>query len=130
MWPVAPLRGALGVKVTVLPLQLKLPPTEAPLLVRLSEKADSTEARFIARSKVAETVVVRATPVAPPAGLTEETTGGAGGVAPPTLTIFATDGTPLPSITNSMYGPGGAMLALAGAVGVTVPPPVVNESGT
>jgi hypothetical protein len=33
----------------------------------------------------------------------------------PTVTIFATEGTPEPLIKNSMYGPGGAKAPLAGA---------------
>ena len=47
-----------------------------------------------------------------------------------TLTIFATDGTPFASMTNSMYTPGGAMFAFAGAVAVSAPVPAVNVSGT
>ncbi len=38
----------------------------------------------------------------------------------PTVTIFATEGTPAPLIRNSMYGPGGAKAPLSGATLVRV----------
>ena len=54
-----------------------------------------------------------------------------GALLPPvTVTIFATDGTPSASTMNSMYTPGGAMLAFAGAVAVSEPAPAVKLSGT
>ena len=94
-----PSSGRVGVKVTSLPFQLKLPGTVAPSLVRFSENAASTEDLFIARSNAAVTFVVRATPEASAAGLTDETVGDA---AARTFTIFATEGTPAPLIRNSM----------------------------
>jgi hypothetical protein len=54
----------------------------------------------------------------------------AGGESPSTDTMRASDGTPWASTTNSMYTPGGATLALAGAVAVTLVAPAVNDSGT
>ena len=56
--------------------------------------------------------------------------GGGGGSAPPTVTILAIEGTPLASMVNSMYTPGGAMSAFAGAVAVNAPAPAVKDSGT
>ena len=48
----------------------------------------------------------------------------------PTVTIFACDGTPWSLTRNSMYGPGGARLALAGPAARRVVAPVaVNVSG-
>src|SRR5882724_8151330 len=38
----------------------------------------------------------------------------------PTISIFATEGTPEPLIRNSMYGPGGAKAPLAGATALRV----------
>ena len=48
----------------------------------------------------------------------------------PTVTIFATDGTPAALSRKSMYGPGGARLALAGPAPPSVVAPVtVKVSG-
>src|SRR4051794_24316511 len=46
-----------------------------------------------------------------------------------TVNIVATEGTPFALRRNSMYMPGGAMLALAGAVAVRLVVPAVNFSG-
>ena len=51
-------------------------------------------------------------------------------LVPSTVTILATDGTPSLPTTNSMYTPGGAMLAFAGAVAVSEPAPAAKLSGT
>src|SRR3954451_14320702 len=47
-----------------------------------------------------------------------------------TVTIFATEGTPLASTATSMYAPGGAMLALAGPVAVSNADSAVKVRGT
>ena len=54
--------------------------------------------------------------------------GGGGGVDPGTgiWTIDPTDGTPWSSFRNTMYHPGGAMLASAGALTVSWPVPRVK----
>ena len=56
--------------------------------------------------------------------------GGGGVVPPPTRTHLATDGTPWLSVAISMYQPGGAWLALGGAVTFSVVPDFVKVSGT
>jgi hypothetical protein len=72
----------------------------------------------------ASTTDAGAVKVAPLPGDVSSTVGEVGAVVEePTLTILATDGTPLLSTTVSMYMPGGAMFALRGPV--TVRPPLL-----
>jgi hypothetical protein len=47
----------------------------------------------------------------------------------PTVTIAALDGTPLPFTRKSMYGPGGARLALVGLAALRLVPLAENVSG-
>src|SRR4051812_46541365 len=68
--------------------------------------------------------------VEPVAGDVSVTAGGVVSVWALRRTMLATDGTPLAPRTNSMYGPGGARLALLGMPTLSVPAPLVNDNGT
>src|SRR5436190_1254297 len=74
-------------------------------------------------------VMVSAVPPAmpPDAGVTPVSVGAD---EPPNCVIAATEGTPLVSTRNSMYGPGAARFALAGAVTLSAPVPAVKLRGT
>src|SRR5690349_7355298 len=82
----------------------------------------------------AEAVQPNATCV--PVGVVVRDVGAVGGVvsgvptAAATRTIAATDGTPFVSTMKSMYGPGGAVFPLIGAVTFNDDPPAANVSGT
>ena len=56
--------GELGVKISAFPYQPKVPLTEAPSLVRLSEKAAWAEGLSIALLNTASVTEPRGTPVA------------------------------------------------------------------
>src|SRR6187549_1851232 len=74
------------------------------------------------------TVSVKAGPPAVALAGTSELIAGAdgGGALPPSLIMLATDGTPVPLSMKSMYMPGGARFALAGAVMSMLLPLLLN----
>lgn len=81
---VSPARAAEGVKVAVLPLMLTDPATAAPSDVRLNVKLVVLRVEpVMASEKVALTVLVVATALAPLEGEVDETVGGVVSAAPP-----------------------------------------------